>query len=444
MTALPALLIAAVGLDLFGNAAGLELTYAGRMTPVAVAEGDAAEKGFKVSWTLQDSKGDDADALFLLTEDAAAQPWPARFGFCSPSRPDDAGPQIGYRFDDRDHTVPLPGMISLHADRLATEREVVDGPMRYTVTGEKEVQGRDCLIVETSTNFGRETVSAVDKSTGMIVTWEQPVVLGRGDRFLLSLELTKSVSFDAPRAERRRAIADALREIAKIVGQGDRDAAADLPGESIKVLSDHLKSLTGLVKDTSFESFAAAIARNVDEQRTRADGIAGLTEKIVGSPAPALDLKGLDGKPIDAALLDGKVVILHFWEYDRAELAPPYGQVGYLDFLHRRRAEEGVSVIGVATNPAFGIPEARGKAVRSAKGLVEFMNLGYPVAADDGSLLRRFGDTRPLGARLPLWVVIDAEGIVRGFNSGLYDVQPNDGLKELDANAVELTKRRNK
>lgn len=442
MTALPALLIAAVGLDPFGNAAGLELTYAGRITPVHVAEGNAAEKGFTVSWSLRDSEGGKADALFLLTEDTAAQPWPARFGFCSPSQPEDKGPQIGYRFGDRDHTVPLPGTISRHADRLVAEREIIDGPVRYAVTGEKEVQGRDCLIVETSTNFGRETISTVDKATGLIMTWRQPVVLGRGDRFLLSLELTKSVSLDATGAEKHRAIADSLREIAKGIEQGERDAAADLPGESIELLSDRLKALTGLAKGTSFEPFAAAIVRNVDEQLTRADGIAGLSKKIIGTAAPALDLNGLDGKPIEKTLLEGKVVILHFWEYDRTTLEPPYGQVGYLDFLHRRRAEENVSVIGVATNPAFGNAETRGKAIRSAQSLVEFMNLGYPVVADDGALLRRFGDPRPLGARLPLWVIIDADGVVRGFNSGLYDVQPNDGLKELDANVVELAKRK--
>ena len=61
------------------------------------------------------------------------------------------------------------------------------------------------------------------------------------------------------------------------------------------------------------------------------------------------------------------------------------------------------------------------------------MNLGYPVAGNDGTLLASFGDPRPLGGRLPLWIVIDATGVVRSYKAGLYEVQPREGLSELDA-----------
>ncbi|HEX6985381.1 MAG TPA: hypothetical protein VF170_08385, partial [Planctomycetaceae bacterium] len=131
-----------------------------------------------------------------------------------------------------------------------------------------------------------------------------------------------------------------------------------------------------------------------------------------------------------------------FWDYDHEDLAAPYGQVGYLDFLHRKRGKLGVAVVGVAVDPAFGDPDARGKAARSARSLAEFMNLDYPLAADDGTLLHAFGDPRPLGARLPLWVVIDADGVVRSYRAGLYEMEPNEGLKELDAIVVDLIRRR--
>ena len=161
---------------------------------------------------------------------------------------------------------------------------------------------------------------------------------------------------------------------------------------------------------------------------------------MVDSPAPALELTGLDGRPIDRASFKGRIVVLHFWDYDRDSLAAPYGQTGYLDFLHRRHAAQGVDVVGVVVNPAFGKPDSRSKAARSAKNFAEFMNLGYRLTADDGTLLRQFGDPQSVGARLPLWVVIDRDGVVRHFKNGLYEMQPNEGLKELDALITDLTR----
>lgn len=40
------------------------------------------------------------------------------------------------------------------------------------------------------------------------------------------------------------------------------------------------------------------------------------------------------------------MVVLHFWTYRDAPLEEPYGQVGYLDFLYRKRSDA-ATVIGV-------------------------------------------------------------------------------------------------
>ena len=432
MTTLTALLVAALGADLLGTAPGLELGYTGRLTPVAVS-GPAAEKGFSIDWVVLEPRDTTpAESLYLLTEDAAAQPWTSRFGFCTMDARENA-PQIGYRFADRDHTLPLPGIVVPHVDRLLRDREAIDGPVRYDVVSEKQVAGRDCLMIETSTNRGREATLAVEKSTGLIVTCRQSVVLGRGDRFLLSLDLARATPFDDSQAARHRALADRFRRIASAVARVRDGEVAELAGEELTTVANEIAPLTANAQGTVFESFAAVIARNLNEQKTRTGSFAALEKKIVGSTAPPLELRDLDGKAIDAKLLDGRVVVLHFWDYDRDALEAPYGQIGYLDFLQRRRAADGVVVIGVAVNRAFAKPESRHRAARSAKKLREFMNIDYPLAGDDGTLIGGFGDPRPLGIRLPLWVVFDSNGIVRVFKSGLYDVEPNDGLKELDS-----------
>ena len=77
------------------------------------------------------------------------------------------------------------------------------------------------------------------------------------------------------------------------------------------------------------------------------------------------------------------------------------------------------------------------------KKLMEFMNLGYDVAVDDGTLLGQYGDPRTLGSPLPLWVVIGHDGKVAHYHIGFYDITPNEGLKLLDeAVIVALRKQR--
>jgi hypothetical protein len=61
------------------------------------------------------------------------------------------------------------------------------------------------------------------------------------------------------------------------------------------------------------------------------------------------------------------------------------------------------------------------------------MNLSYSIALDDGALVKQFGDPRSAGGKLPLFIVIDASGKVASYHAGLYDIKPEQGLKELEA-----------
>ena len=61
------------------------------------------------------------------------------------------------------------------------------------------------------------------------------------------------------------------------------------------------------------------------------------------------------------------------------------------------------------------------------------MNLSYPILLDDGTLLKRLGDPRPAGSKLPLFVVVGKDGKIAEYHAGQYDVKANEGLAELDA-----------
>jgi len=435
----PLLLSLVLAGDPASDSERLELVYEGRLTPVSVSEGKASPKGFNVTWFLAPTGNDAKQALFVVSEDAFALPWPGRFGFAAPDSDDD-GPRIGYRFGDRDAVLPLPGPKFIFADRIAQSREFRDEGVAVVVEEEaKNVGGRECRIVAVDGGPAHRQKIAVEQGTGFIVRFESDVFLGRGDRFRLTLEQTRSQPV-GDKVGNWKEIAALLRQIHDATQSTDRTSGQDISPEALAVVERNQESLSKLTPGTPFERLAQALSRSVSEQRERSAGVAKLALESVGKALPPLELKSLDGAAIDPETLKDSVVVLHFWDYDNAQLTTPYGQVGYLDHLYRQRTKDGVAVIGVAVDPRFGDSKTRAAATRSTKKLVEFMNLTYPVTSDDGTLLKSIGDPRSLGARLPLWVVIGRDGTIREYKSGLYELNANEGLKELDAKVVELAK----
>jgi len=202
--------------------------------------------------------------------------------------------------------------------------------------------------------------------------------------------------------------------------------------------------LSGEARSTPFASLVAVIQKDLNGQSKRAASVGELARQKIGKPAPPIKLSTIDRKTIDSKSLAGKIVVLHFWSYKGDQLVEPYGQVGYLDFLHGKRRRLGVVVIGVAVNPALENPRTARAALRSVKKLREFMNLDYPVATDGGKVLESFGDPRRLDAKLPLWVVIDSEGKVAGYKVGFYRIKADEGLRQLDELVIRLVREKRK
>ena len=83
-------------------------------------------------------------------------------------------------------------------------------------------------------------------------------------------------------------------------------------------------------------------------------------------------------------------------------------------------------------NPLLQQSETARLGQRTARKLAEFMNLSYQIGYDDGSLLRELGDPRDSDGQLPLWVVLSPEGKIIHYHSGFYEIDRQQGLKELD------------
>ena len=60
------------------------------------------------------------------------------------------------------------------------------------------------------------------------------------------------------------------------------------------------------------------------------------------------------------------------------------------------------------------------------------MNLTYSIVGDSNGFISRVGDPRKAGAKLPLFVVLDADGKIVHYHAGYYEVDRVLGLKALD------------
>jgi cytochrome c biogenesis protein CcmG/thiol:disulfide interchange protein DsbE len=127
-------------------------------------------------------------------------------------------------------------------------------------------------------------------------------------------------------------------------------------------------------------------------QASAALGVAAMNQE-----APAFQVTTLDGAPVSADSLRGKVVLLNFW----ATWCPPcrVEMPGFQDVYDERRAE-GFVVLGVSTDRAGRAP------------VLEFLKekgITYPVAMANGTMLNAYGGARVL----PTSFLIDRQGRIR-------------------------------
>jgi hypothetical protein len=286
---------------------------------------------------------------------------------------------------------------------------------------------------------GRHQSLNVDASSGVVVTGEQRVFMGRGEEFQLRIELTGEQVLAGAALASNRAAGLQLVALQTSLARKPDPRNADLQPEQLAGVRAQLPALQQAAGGTIWVRLVETITRDVQQQGRKQEGLAGLEKKFVGQEVRWSDLTLLSGKTLAADELKGKVVVLQLWEYNGEQLLEPYGQVGYLDFLSHQQKKRGVRVVGVAVD-IKGDKAAAAK--RSARKLKEFMNLSYDIAVDDGTLLELLGDPRSLGAALPLWVVVDGTGHITHYKVGLYDLKPDEGLRQLDEAVIQTLRSR--
>jgi cytochrome c biogenesis protein CcmG, thiol:disulfide interchange protein DsbE len=124
--------------------------------------------------------------------------------------------------------------------------------------------------------------------------------------------------------------------------------------------------------------------------------IARAAPPAIGQPAPALQVRELDGHPFDLAKLRGKVVLINFWA---TWCSPCRIEMPTLDALYRRYHARGLELLGLSIDEA---PDA----ARVRQVMRQF---SYPGALASAARVNGFGE--PIA--VPVTYVIDTHGIIR-------------------------------
>jgi len=418
---------------------GTELQYTGTLSPQSKSgQGNtgADDKTFAVTAVaISDSDGAPQLAWNLEERGGGSWTWPERFGAIAVApngKPNSPVLRLLQTHDAVPHPVAIRSPLFESLDKLAPDASWSDGRLEFRVARKRRVKDRDCWQVEVVSNQGRSQSLLVDASTGILVSLEQRVFMGRGDEYQLKMELQSQKVLSGADVDKTQTAFTSLRRLQGALERTGEQKVVEPTPPQLKAAQGMIAPIERQAEGTMWAKLTAIIARDLVQQERRLEGAAGLAKKFIGQVAPKSTLKFADGTTISTSDLQGKVAVLHFWEYRNENLAEPYGQTGYLDFLNGKRKKLGVKVIGVNVDPRIADRDNSAAAVRSMKKLQEFMNLAYDVAIDDGTVLGHFGDPRSLGSPLPLWIVIGPDGKINHYHVGFYNITPDEGLKELD------------
>ncbi len=414
----------------------VECEYAGLLQP-GNRKSETEGRNFRFTAVIAREAGEAALTYLLEDRNAGGSAWPERYGALTLPVSTESGLRLRHTFDGNLYSVAIRRPVFEFPEHMTGEAEWTVDRAQYVRVGSKKVRERECTQFEVTLDRGRRQSLSIETKTGLLVRLEERLFLGRGDPFELTVELEDVRPMNPNRLQRSEATATALLQLQRELDRGTDPRASELTAAQLTTATTALPRLKSLSPETAWERLVESIERDLAQQSRRAEGLAGLSQKLIGQPVQFPELKLLSGETLTAESLRGKTVLLHFWEYDGEKLVEPYGQVGYLDFLAQRRVKLGAKVIGVAVDKRFGQSAEANAARRSIKKLQEFMNLSYPIALDDGSFLGTIGDPRTLDSKLPFWVVVGHDGKIRHVHAGHYDIRPDEGLKSLDTIVIE-------
>ncbi len=307
-----------------------------------------------------------------------------------------------------------------------------EGRRQYRAGELTEFQTKPAREVFVQEGAARNHRLLVDPKTGVTLSLQQRVFMGRGDEFRMTLNRKNAL------AEEMKADARFFTKLLEV--RTVSRLAANSGANAVQATASALPALRKLATSRWARLFVTRIEAETKSSATQNRKLADLAKAAIGKPLPAFAAPKIMGGKLDSKQFTNHIVVLHVWHYRDEALAEPYGQTAYLDFLADGYKGKPVWFVGLNVDSRYADKTQARKADRTARKLIEFMNLSYDIIGDGGSLLKKMGDPRSAGAKLPLWIVTDKSGRVVVWKTGFYNIDARSGLKELKAKIDEQLK----
>ena len=413
----------------------LSLRYTAELNETAANGSVQPVRDFEIRCLVLPQSSGSPGVLYLMDQSSEEQPWDAQFGrteFDAEGQPAPGLPVQRHTHDGQHHWIGLRFGVFPGFAKLVLDADWTEGNMNYRVVGEPVVKAQPCWQLEINAPQGRRTSLTIQKSNGTITSAQHRFFVGMGEQWNLNLKLEELIPAEASLVE---TWTKATRPLLQLKNQMQAQSGHDSTGGAVPQVppsNETLDEIDKATEGTPFAALAGVIRKDITAGQQREQAVADLAAKFVGRPAPAITVTPLDGGDSISLANPAQITVLHFWEYQDKPLAEPYGQIGYLDFLAQKHKDH-VQVIGIISDKQLQEAKTAPAALRSARKLREFMNIGYPLGHETKGALAALGDPRKFDVNLPLWVVIGTDGMILHYHIGFYEVDSNRGLEELDA-----------
>ena len=425
---------------------GVQLTFRGKME---ADKGDpvVTRKTFELNCLLVDVTSASATVYWTLSEQGRGNwLWTDHFGRVQVRGPAGAAqaqwPTLLYQRDAGKSIVPVMLPLFFLKRTLAGDTAWKEGKLNFEVTGTQRVASHNSWIVRAENRYGHKRTVWRDKESPLLARVVETVFIGQGEQFELQYELAQKKTLSGAELAATTSGFETLFRLRQQLKRQPRDTRMVWSAAQLGLLR---KDLPTLKQPLSAAPVLATVLKEAERdtkiQKGRAGAIGALQEKAMGKPLESFPLVDGRGRAFDQQVWKDRVTILHFWRYRDKPLEEPYGQIAYLDFLYRKHKNKGIGVYGINVNQRLQTVSSRRPAILSAKKLTSFMNLSYPVLHDTEGVLKKLGDPRQAGAKLPLVIVLDQTGKVIHYHVGHYPVDRLLGLKQLNDLVVKTLKR---
>ena len=262
--------------------AGTELQYAGTFSQ-STKNGVTEVKAFSLQAVLVSAEDGSPHLAYSIDERGGGSwGWPERFGLIPLENlavAKSGQMRLLYLHEGQQYPLSLRSPIFPFRDKLAPQASWTDGRFEYVVTRKRKIKDRECYQVEVSTNLGKLQTLVVEAASGILMSLEERVIIGRGDEFQLKMELQSQAQLSAADLAKHRQALDSLLALQSALNRTGDQKVVELTADQLKSLQSELPRIEKEADGTSWSKLVASVIRDLELQQKRLEGVAGLEKK---------------------------------------------------------------------------------------------------------------------------------------------------------------------